>query len=315
MKLKNINKTDLFVSPICMGTAMLGSTVNERESFDRLDAFFELGGNFLDTAIIYADWEADAPESASEKLIGGWMASRNISSEIVVATKGGHWAFRGETSGRVRLGREELCLQVEKSLENLQVSAIDIYYLHRDDISLPVEYIMDTLFENIDRGYIRYLGCSNWSVERLRRANEYAASCGRDGFIISSDRWSLAKFKPDKDPTIVAFDAERFDYIKEQGITEAPFQAIGKGALSRIAAGEMPRGDYDLPENYLLASRASEIARARGTSVGAISIAYLFSLGIDIIPTMTFSREEQIREAFEGAELRLTKEELSYLSI
>lgn len=315
MKLKPISKTDLYVSPICMGTAPLGSTVNERESFERLDLFYECGGNFLDTANIYADWVIDAPESASEKVIGKWMDARGLSSKMVIATKGGHWAFRSESSGRVRLGREELCEQVQRSLENLRVPAIDLYYLHRDDITLSVEYIMDTLFENIDKGYLKYLGCSNWSVERLRAANEYASRCGRNGFIVSSDRWSLARFKPDRDPTIVAFDSSRFDYIKEQGITEAPFQAIGKGALSRIAEGRIPSGDYDLPENRLLASRASEVAKLHGTSVGAVSVAYLINQEIDVIPTVFFSREAQIKEAFEGAGLTLSKEEMSYLTL
>lgn len=315
MKLKYIGGSDLLVSPICMGTATLGSTVSERDSLERLDKFYELGGNFLDTANIYADWIPDAPESASEKTIGRWMASRGISSEMVIATKGGHWALRGGADGRVRLGHGELCEQIQRSIENLGVDALDLYYLHRDDRELPVEAVMDSLFDNIDAGYLRHIGCSNWSLERLREANEYAARCGREGFIASSDRWSLARFKPDRDPTIVAFDAERFDYIKEQGMTELPFQAIGKGALSRIAAGMTPSGDYDLPENYLLASRASELAAARGVSVAAISVAYLTSQKISVIPTLAFSREEQMREAFEGADIVISPEEIKYLSL
>ncbi|MBQ7375751.1 MAG: aldo/keto reductase, partial [Clostridia bacterium] len=315
MKLKRINLTDLFVSPICMGTALIGSEIGESESFERLDRFFELGGNFFDTANIYADWLPDAPESASEKTIGRWAEARGLTADIVVATKGGHWALRGETTGKPRLERSALGDQIKRSCENLRVSSIDLYYLHRDDLSLSVESIMDTLFENIDAGYLRYIGCSNWSLERMKLANEYAARCGRSGFVVSSDRWSLARFKPDRDPTIVAFDSARYEYMLASGLTEAPFQAIGKGALSHIAAGRVPSADYDLDENYILSKRAAELAAAHGVSVAAISIAYLTNQELCVIPTVFFSREEQIRDAFIGAKVELSAEEIAHLSL
>ena len=77
MKLNRINKSDLLVSPICMGTASIGSTVNERDSFERFDMFYENGGNFLDTSNVYADWIEGIEKSISEKTIGKWIKSRN----------------------------------------------------------------------------------------------------------------------------------------------------------------------------------------------------------------------------------------------
>jgi len=315
MNLKLISKSDLYVSPICMGTATIGSIVSEKDSFERFDMFYENGGNFLDTSNIYADWIEGVPKSISEKTIGKWIKARNLSSEIVVATKGGHGKLSGSIAGKTRLSKEELNEQVNQSLENLCLNSIGLYYLHRDDVSIPVENIMDTLFENIDKGFIRNIGCSNWSLERLKLANEYAKKCNREGFIVSSDRWSLAKFKPDKDPTIVPFSEERFEYIKNTAMTEIPFQAMGRGTLSLISENLCPDDNYNVEENYILSKRVTEIAKQRGVSVASVSIAYLTNQEIDVIPIMFFDNLTQIKEAFCGVNIKLTKDELSRLSL
>ena len=315
MNLKQINKSDLLVSPICMGTATIGSTVSEKDSFERFDMFYENGGNFLDTSNVYADWIDGVPKSVSEKTIGKWIKSRSLSSEIIVATKGGHGKLHGPIIGKPRLGKEELDEQIQKSLENLCVNSIGLYYLHRDDTSVAIENIMDTLFENIDKGFIKNIGCSNWSLERLKLANEYAKKCNRNGFIVSSDRWSLAKFKPDKDPSIVPFNKERFEYIKENGMTEIPFQSMGRGTLSLIVDGKTPDENYMVDENYILSERAAEIAKHHETSIAAISIAYLSNQDINVIPIMFFDNANQIKEAFNGANLKLTKDEIAKLTL
>lgn len=315
MELKNINKTDLRVSPICMGTAVIGSSINEKDSLERLDMFYQNGGRFLDTSNVYADWVAGVPKSVSEKTIGKWIKSRNIGSEIVVATKGGHGKLHGEIMGKTRLKKNELNEQIQMSMENLCTDSIGLYYLHRDDVSIPIEDIMDTLFENIDKGYIKNIGCTNWSLERMKLANEYAKKCNREGFVVSSDRWSLAKFKPDKDPSIVPFNNDRYEYMKKNNLTEIPFQSMGRGTISLIAEGKNPEDNYNLNENYVIAENALEIAKKYNTTVAAISIAYLVNQDINVIPIMFFDNEQQIKEAFCGASLKLSKEEMKKLTV
>ncbi len=315
MSLININKTDLLVSPICMGTAVIGSMLNEEESFKRLDMFYEVGGRFLDTSNVYADWIEGIEKSVSEKTIGRWIKDRNLCSEIVVATKGGHGELHGEIIGKTRLEKNELNEQIQNSLNNLCVDSIGLYYLHRDDISIPIENIMDVLFENIDKGYIKNIGCTNWSLERMKLANEYAQKCKKAGFVVSSDRWSLAKFKPDKDPSIVPFNNDRYKYMKKSNLTEIPFQSMGRGTISLIAEGKKPEDNYNLNENYVIAENALEIAKKYNTTVAAISIAYLVNQDIDVIPIMFFDNEQQIKEAFYGASIKLSKEEMIKLTV
>ena len=148
---------------------------------------------------------------------------------------------------------------------------------------------MDVLFENIDKGYIKNIGCTNWSLERMKLANEYAQKCKKAGFVVSSDRWSLAKFKPDKDPSIVPFKNDRYEYMKKNNLTEIPFQSMGRGTISLIAEGKEPEDNYNLNENYVIAENALEIAGNHSTTVASISIAYLVNQDIDVIPIMFFT--------------------------
>ena len=149
----------------------------------------------------------------------------------------------------------------------------------------------------------------------LKLANEYAKKCGRNGFIVSSDRWSLAKFKPDKDPSIVPFNKERFEYIKENNMTEIPFQAMGRGTLSLIAEGKTPDENYMVDDNYILSEKVAKIAKQRETSIAAVSIAFLTNQDINVIPIMFFDNEEQIKDAFSGVSIKLTKEEMASLTV
>lgn len=298
-----------------MGTAHIGSVIGQEDSFRLLDMFYSAGGNFFDTAINYANWIPSAEKSVNEKTIGRWVKSRGLFGKAVIATKGG---TLDPQTRRAQLAPKELSAQIEQSLENLQADVIDLYYLHRDDPEIPVYEILDVLFLHVERGNIRYLGCSNWSAERIREANRYAASCGKQGFVATSDRWSLAKHNPGSDNTMTDMDENRFRLCMETGIAEIPYQAMAGGYLSRLAKGEdvdnmLPA--YGLDENRILAKRAAEIAREENTSVAAVSLAYLCNQPILTIPITFFKSQGQLDEIISGTQLSLTKEQLEYLTL
>src|SRR5215210_8088094 len=79
--------TDLSVSRLCLGGNRLGAQLDRAASFALLDAFTGRGGNFIDTAHVYANWLPDVERSCSEKTIGRWLAARGASTGVVVATK------------------------------------------------------------------------------------------------------------------------------------------------------------------------------------------------------------------------------------
>ena len=310
-----ITHTDLQVSGICMGTADLGSVISQEDSFKLLNLFYEHGGTFLDTAISYADWIANAERSASEKTIGRWLKKHSLHNKIVVATKGGTFA---PNTLRAQLSKEELDLQIEQSLRNLGLNTIDLYLLHRDDEKRPVEEIMDTLFSHVDKGNLRYVGCSNWTLRRIKLANEYAEKCGRLGFVAVSDRWSLAKYYPNTDPTMLDMDIDKWNYCKDKEITAIPFKGLANGYLTYLATGvnvDKLKNAYGLKINLKIADGAKELAMDKNVSVTAISIAYLRSQPFATIPITAFSTQEQLLEIMEGVDLGLSKSELDYLNL
>jgi aryl-alcohol dehydrogenase-like predicted oxidoreductase len=148
--------TDLAVSPLCFGTAPLGSAVDQGCSDLALDSFVELGGNFIDTARMYGDWNPTAPVAASEQAVGDWLRRRRVSG-LVVATKGGGLDFRvGDWRNRVT--PEDLAQDIAESLEHLGVRTIDLYWLHADNPQAPVGPIMDALFQHRDAGHLKISG-------------------------------------------------------------------------------------------------------------------------------------------------------------
>jgi aryl-alcohol dehydrogenase-like predicted oxidoreductase len=142
LKYQSIPGTNLSPSVICLGTAQIGSVIPEADAFRLLDTYYGLGGTFLDTAQVYADW-LPGERSASEKTIGRWLKARGLRNHTVVSTKGGHPDLHAMEIPR--LSPEHIVFDVERSLLNLQTDRIDLYWLHRDDPNRPVSEMLDIL--------------------------------------------------------------------------------------------------------------------------------------------------------------------------
>src|SRR5690606_27483631 len=178
----------LSVSPVCLGTALFGADIDDRASFALLDRFVAGGGNFIDTARIYSDW-LPGERHRSERVLGDWLRSRGNRDSVVVATKGAHPDLASPTIPRSSTA--EIRADLEGSLRSLGLDVIDLYWLHRDDPSRPVEYFIDLLDGFQREGLIRAFGASNWSADRLRAAHAYASRSGRHGFVANQPMWCL----------------------------------------------------------------------------------------------------------------------------
>jgi aryl-alcohol dehydrogenase-like predicted oxidoreductase len=108
------------------------------------------------------------------------MESRRCRENIIISTKGAHPPLEAMDSSRVNIKALEVDLQ--GSLESLRTDTIDLYFLHRDDPQVPVAELIEWLEAQKGQGRIRYYGCSNWSLQRIMDAQQYALSKGYDGF-------------------------------------------------------------------------------------------------------------------------------------
>lgn len=311
-----LNNQGLSLSTLCMGTVYFGSSTDEKTSFAYLDRFAELGGNFLDTARVYANWLSDAPRHASEKCIGRWLKARGIQDQIIVATKGGHPPLDGSSGPTLHI--DELTHQVDDSRRHLNLDVLPLYYLHRDDPTMPITQIMDALFTLQDKGFIRHIACSNWSSDRLLAANEYALRNGREGFVAVSNQWSLARPVPGVgDPTLVYTDDALLEIHRQFQLPLIPFTSTAQGYLSKLASGvpikKALQDSWGMPENIDIAARAHELAQQKNMSVSQVAQCFFYAQDFPVIPVMAFSSLEQLEEAAAATNMSITAAEASWL--
>ena len=272
-------------SVLCLGTVGLGFDFSQKQSNEILDAYVELGGNFLDTARVYGDF-AGGVCGISERAVGNWLAARRNREQIIVGTKGGHPELSAMNVGR--LDRENLSDDIRRSLDDLMVDQVDIYWLHRDDVSRPVGEILETLNGFLQAGYTRFIGVSNWTAVRIREANAYAAAHGMTGFCANQPQFSLARQEVMTDPTLYQMDREMYEFHVETGMPCVPFSSQAKGFFIKLHDGaEISDGAkrrFDSPGNRAIYARLLALSEETGYSVGALSLAYLTCNRFDIFP-------------------------------
>jgi aryl-alcohol dehydrogenase-like predicted oxidoreductase len=297
-----LSNTDLHISRLCFGTAQLGASLAEPDGMRQLDLFFENGGNFIDTAHIYSDW-VPGEKARSERIIGTWMKMRKNRERIIISTKGAHPDFTDNGLGEPRVSNEAIESDLNSSLEKLQTDYIDLYFLHRDDTNRKVEEIIDFLDTQVAKGKIRFYGCSNWALSRIKEAAAYAAKKGSAGFVCNQLMRSLADIRWDNipDKTTVCMDADTYTYHKESGLNAMAFTSIAHGYFSRLEKStELPSGVsavYDCPENRHIYEMLLDISRSTGLSITDLTYMYFDAQPFPAIPIASFSSDSQLLDA------------------
>jgi aryl-alcohol dehydrogenase-like predicted oxidoreductase len=310
MNYKQLTETDLLVSGLCLGTVQFGASVGEKECFEQLDEFTDLGGNFLDTAHVYGDW-LPGERARSERVIGKWLKQSGRRNHFVISTKGAH--PRLDSMGIPRVNRKAIMTDIEESLKCLDTDTIDLYFLHRDDENISVSEILDVLEKAKNKGYIRYYGCSNWKLERLEEAQRAAENQGLSGFICNQLMWSLADMNPAGlgDPTLVWMDQENYDYHKEKQLSAMAYMSVAKGYFSKLLKGdtipENVAAIYENETNYKIAEELKALKACGITPVQAC-ISYFNEQPFTAIPLASFRSIEQMKETVAGCDVTLSME-------
>ena len=304
------------VSILALGTADYGGTFPEAKAREFMDAYVEIGGNFIDTAHVYGDF-ATPKNGESEKVIGRWMEQRRNRDAIFLSTKGAH--PRLSTMNVGRLSRSEIRGDMAESLDALRTDHVDVYWLHRDDVSRPVGDVMETMQSLLDDGSTRLIGASNWSAARIREANAYAAGHGLTPFCANQPQFSLATQMIVEDPTLVPMDAETYRLHVETGMICAPFSSQAKGFFSKLDAlgadglPDKARRRFLYPENLAIYDRLKALQAQTGYSVGALALAWLTAQPFPVFPLCGATKLSQIEAMKEAGSAVLTPEQRDFL--
>lgn len=184
MPLRLLGSSGIQVSPLCLGSMNFGNErwgCEEPESRAIMDRFFELGGNFIDTANAYAGGK-------SEEIIGRALKGRR--DDVIVATKG--FFPRGNTANDMGNSRRNLRRQLDDSLRRLDTDYVDLYQIHMWDPLTPVEETLSVLSDLVHEGKTHYVGACNLTGWQLGMFMERAEAQGFERFVTIQPQYSLA---------------------------------------------------------------------------------------------------------------------------
>ncbi len=291
-------ETDLVVHELCLGSNIFGSNADEAQSHAVLDAYRNLGGNFIDTADAYNQWVEGHIGGESEKVIGSWLKKVDNRAEIVIATK------VSKMNSRPGLSAANIFAACEESLNRLQTDYIDLYYSHGDDLDVPMEETLGAYAQLIAQGKVRYIAASNFSPERLRLSLEVSRDNNLPSYVAVQEKYNLV----DR----ATYEGEMAQTVAEFGLSNIPFYGIARGFLSgkyrpgvtevdsKRAAGAL---EYANDKNFAVLEAIDSIAKVHNAPVSAIALAWLRSQPTVSTPIASARTVEQLHEIIQIIEL------------
>ena len=237
MRYRNMGRTGLKVSEVCLGTMTFGHGTDERASEEIVDLAFDSGVNFFDTANTYGD-------GASEVLLGNALKGRR--RDAVVATK----VFNpfGPGPNDSGMSRVHIMNAVEDSLRRLQTDYLDLYYIHHVDTQTPLEEMLRALDDLVRQGKVRYTACSNYEAWRLMEAL----------WISDSEGWARFDcYQPQYSLVVRDIEEELIPVCELKGLGVVVWSPLGGGFLSgkyrpgqRSVTGSRSEEGWAYPERY-----------------------------------------------------------------
>jgi aryl-alcohol dehydrogenase-like predicted oxidoreductase len=318
MKHRRLGKSPIFVSDICMGTMTFGAQTDEAEAFRILDASYEAGINFYDTAENYpvppdAKWAG-----RTEEIFGRWMQTKDRDS-IILATKvcgpSHGWIKGSQRAGMTALDRHNIRRAVEASLGRLQTDYIDLYQTHWPDHGIAYDETMETLDELVREGLVRIAGCSNEDAWGLMKS------------IAASERLGVVRYQTIQNN--FSLNNRRFEdalskVCREEGVSLIPYSPIGGGVLSgKYNGGATPEGarfssylkiggrQAVMAKRFVneksLASTERFMAIAAEAGMSAVTLATAWSKQHDFVAStiVGVSRFDQLADILAAADLEL----------
>jgi aryl-alcohol dehydrogenase-like predicted oxidoreductase len=291
MKYRKLGDSDLTVSEISLGSWLTyGVGVEADKARACLDAAFDVGINFIDTANVYG-------RGAAETFLGEALKSRQRDS-YVLATK----LYFPMSDTNFGLSRAQVEKQLDASLKRLQTDYVDLYQCHRYDSGTPLEETMEALTRAVEGGKVRYIGFSEWPADKISEALELSKSRGFAKFVSSQPQYSLVWREPEQEVIPISAD---------NGISQIVWSPLGQGVLTgkydpdqppptgtRATSEEMGGFIKRLmqPELLRAVQRLKPIAEEAGLSLPQCALAWILREPNVASAIIGASRPEQVHD-------------------
>jgi len=310
------------VSPLCLGAMSIGSawagqmgSMDREQSFKLLDAFYDAGGNFIDTANNYQNEE-------SETWIGEWMKERGNRDLIVLATKfttnyRTYELGKGKTVNYSGNHKKSLHVSLRDSLKKLQTEYIDLLYVHWWDWTTSIPEVMDSLDAVVKAGKVLYLGVSDTPAWIVAAANTYATAHGKTPFSVYQGRWNVMT----RD-----FERDIIPMARHFGMALCPWDVLGGGKFQskkaieeRQKSGEKLRSFFSDPtqnqEQEAISAALEKVAKEHGedVSVTAVALAYVMQKTRNVFPIVGGRKVEHLHDNIKGLSIHLSDKQIQEL--
>ncbi|HXX19253.1 MAG TPA: aldo/keto reductase [Candidatus Acidoferrum sp.] len=300
MQYRRLGKSSLVVSALglgCMGMSQSYGTPDDAESLATLNHAIDRGITMLDTADMYGG-------GTNEELLSQILGKRR--NEVILATKFGNMR---QPDGRFLgvNGKPEYVQQAcEASLKRLKISTIDLFYLHRVDISVPIEETVGAMARLIDQGKVRYLGLSEAGAKTIRRAHAtYPMAALQSEYSL----WT-------RDP-----EGEILSTCRELGIGLVPYSPLGRGILTgQVKSADFSPKDFrrisprfqgdNFQKNLSLVTRVEEIAAEKRCTPAQLALAWVLAQGEDVVPIPGTKRRTYLDQNLGALDVKLTLNDL-----
>jgi aryl-alcohol dehydrogenase-like predicted oxidoreductase len=303
MQYRQLGRSGLKVSPICLGTMMFGGPTDEATSKRIIAKAHEAGINFIDTADAYS-------KGASEEVVG--RAIGNNRHAWVLATKLAN--PMGDDPNRVGLSRRWVLQAADESLKRLGTDHIDIYYLHKEDHSTPLEETVRAMGDLIRAGKVRYFGVSNYRAWRVAEICNICDRLGIDRPAVSQPYYNAMNRMP---------EVEHFPACSYYGLGIVPYSPLARGVLTgKYKPDAAPdketragRNDTRMmqtewrPESLQLAQEIKAHAEKKGITAGQFAVAWVLNSAF-VSSIVAGPRTEEQWDGYIGAlDYRFTAED------
>jgi len=312
MNKRPLGHSGLEIAPLVFGGNVFGWTIDEKTSFELLDAFVDAGLNAIDTADMYSVWVDGNQGGESETIIGNWLqANPGKRDKVLILTKVG-MELGDERKG---LSRRWIERAVEDSLRRLQVETIDLYQSHLFDPEVPLEETLGVYQSLIKQGKVRAIGASNHDASQLRQALDVSAASGLPRYVTLQPEYNLYDRS--------GYEGALRDLAIEEDLGVITYYSLASGFLSgkyRSTADldKSPRGE-DI-EKYLdargqrILSALDGVADKHRATPAEVALAWLIATPGVTAPIASATRRSQLDSLVKAVSLTLDGEDMAILN-
>jgi predicted dehydrogenase/aryl-alcohol dehydrogenase-like predicted oxidoreductase len=269
-----------------------------------LDGFWERGGNIFDTAFVYGS-------GYTEKLFGEWHTNRGTREGSVLIGKGAHSPL---------VYPDVIAKQLTQSLDRLQTDYVDVYFMHRDNLEVPVGEFVDAMDAEVQKGRIRGpFGGSNWTKERFDEALAYAERTGKTKPMALSNNFALSEMLEPIWPGCVTSSTDEWkQWLNDRQVTNFSWSSQGRGFFTDRAGRdktdneELVRCWYN-EKNFARRDRAIELANQLGHSPIHIALAFVLAQPFPSIPLIGPRTLGELDDSLKAFNIKLTPEQVKWL--